>query len=676
MHRASRATRWLATAAVVLGTTVAVVSGSLGWRWVCAAALLVASLGEPVLHRRARRSVALLRRAGLGLLFRSAVRFAAVLALGGASDTPSGWMFAAATVGGVFLAMLGLDSLLRLRFRWRRRPVIETRNVPLDELAIPPAPPERLISGEGWLRAAVELPVFAGVALATRPATVWALGLISCLAVVAVATVLLTASHKVGLRLRSESMIPLVQDYLQRQGTRVILYFSGGASSAYQVNMWLATLEELDEPAAVVLRERAVLHRLGPTSLPVLCVPGATDFMSIDLSTVRVGLYAANVGKNIHLLRDPGLMHAFIGHGDSDKNASFNPVSKSFDEIWVAGRAGRERYRRADVGVRDDQVVEVGRPQLDRVGRRGPRPAGWVPTILYAPTWEGWNAEQEYGSLATVGPLLVRAILDSATPVRLIYRPHPFTGRRDPAMAAAHREVVAALAEANARRGLVVPPPATATERTRTEHGDAADVAVASGRCPGESAVATQEAASAADAAFFAAAPPGAHLVISSSGPSLFACFDAADLLVTDISSVLSDFIISDKPYAVCNPSEASPAEFVRTFPSAGAAVLVDRHGNGLSRVLGIVTGAEPDTDACARRELADDLLGAGAGGATRRFAEAVSALAARAEARNTRRSIDVEPELDVDAQGEVAESDPMPETENVGAIPDRPHLT
>src|SRR5215210_8695042 len=106
MHRASRATPWLATAAVVLGTAVAVVSGALGWRWVCAVALVVATLGEPVLHRRARRSVGLLRRAGLGLLFRSAVRFAAVLAVGGASNAPPGWMFAAAAVGGVFLALL------------------------------------------------------------------------------------------------------------------------------------------------------------------------------------------------------------------------------------------------------------------------------------------------------------------------------------------------------------------------------------------------------------------------------------------------------------------------------------------------------------------------------------------------------------------------------------------
>jgi hypothetical protein len=92
--------------------------------------------------------------------------------------------------------------------------------------------------------------------------------------------------------------------------------------------------------------------------------------------------------------------------------------------------------------------------------------------------------------------------------------------------------------------------------------------------------------------------------------------------------------------------------------------------------MLGIVTGAEPDSDAHARRELADYLLGAGAGGATRRFAEAVSALAARADARNARRVLDVQPELDIDASGDVAEGDPLPETENVGAIPDRPHLT
>ena len=98
--------------------------------------------------------------------------------------------------------------------------------------------------------------------------------------------------------------------------------------------------------------------------------------MNMDLSTVRVALYAANVGKNIHLLRVPTMKHVFIGHGDSDKLASVNPFSKVYDEVWTAGRAGRDRYAIADVGVRDDDIVEVGRPQLaadpDR-GRACPR---------------------------------------------------------------------------------------------------------------------------------------------------------------------------------------------------------------------------------------------------------------------------------------------------------------
>ena len=96
--------------------------------------------------------------------------------------------------------------------------------------------------------------------------------------------------------------------------------------------------------------------------------------MNMDLSMVRVALYAANVGKNIHLLRVPTMKHVFIGHGDSDKAASVNPFSKAYDEVWVAGRAGRDRYAIADVGVRDEDIVEVGRPQLAPI-----RPGDGVP---------------------------------------------------------------------------------------------------------------------------------------------------------------------------------------------------------------------------------------------------------------------------------------------------------
>lgn len=128
--------------------------------------------------------------------------------------------------------------------------------------------------------------------------------------------------------------------------------------------MWLETMEQLDTKPLIILRERAILERMAPTTVPVICVPGGVHLMNMDLSTVRVALYAANVGKNIHMLRVPTIKHVFIGHGDSDKLASVNPFSKVYDEVWTAGRAGRDRYAIADVGVRDDDIVEVGRPQL------------------------------------------------------------------------------------------------------------------------------------------------------------------------------------------------------------------------------------------------------------------------------------------------------------------------
>jgi len=210
-------------------------------------------------------------------------------------------------------------------------------------------------------------------ALATSPGPVWGAGGLAVAGNLALALVLVGASRAVGVRLGHASMIGLVSRFLADHEPRVVLYSSGTPDTAYQVNMWLATLERLNQPAAVVLREPALLNRLSPTSTPVLCVKYARNLMALDLSGVRVGLFPANVGNNIHLLREPGLMSTFIGHGDSDKNASFNPIAKSYDQVWVAGPAGRERYRRADVGVRDDAVVEVGRPQLDVLRRQQER---------------------------------------------------------------------------------------------------------------------------------------------------------------------------------------------------------------------------------------------------------------------------------------------------------------
>ncbi|NEE54964.1 hypothetical protein G3M55_61585, partial [Streptomyces sp. SID8455] len=180
-----------------------------------------------------------------------------------------------------------------------------------------------------------------------------------------------------------------VDTWLREYQPTAVLYFSGSNESAYQGNMWLETMARVEGRPLIIMRERGLVPQLSETSVPVLCIPAGTHLMNLDLSTVRVCLYPANVGKNIHILRVPTMKHVFIGHGDSDKLASVNPYSKVYDEVWTAGRAGRDRYALADVGIRDEDIVEVGRPQLEPILSWTGAVKNPIPTVLYAPTWEG-----------------------------------------------------------------------------------------------------------------------------------------------------------------------------------------------------------------------------------------------------------------------------------------------
>ena len=66
------------------------------------------------------------------------------------------------------------------------------------------------------------------------------------------------------------------------------------------------------------------------------------------------------------------------------------------------------------------------------------------------------------------------------------------------------------------------------------------------------------------------------HLVVEGPRPTLYDCFNHADLLVSDISSVVPDFVASGKPYVVTNPA-GEPHEQIRSqYASTTAAYLAD----------------------------------------------------------------------------------------------------
>ncbi|MER8066997.1 hypothetical protein ABTZ59_01585 [Streptomyces sp. NPDC094034] len=661
--------------------------------WFFAVAAAVSYLADTFLHQRGSYLVNRLAKVRAGLSIRFLIRQMLLVLLVARCGLGEDRIFYVTVVA--VLVFYGLQAphgaivtLLRLR---RRLPVV-TRNIDLGAIRIPDAPPRWLLSrsAEKMLHLDVFAMVGVIITLQTRDNLYGYAGLgLSVLLAVGFIVALLPYLRPSRLVPNAEKVLTAVDGWLADYRPTVMLYFSGSKESAYQVNMWLETMGQLEGRPLIVLRERVIAQQLGPTAVPVLCVPGGVHLMNLDLSTVRVALYAANVGKNIHMLRVPTMKHVFIGHGDSDKLASVNPYSKAYDEVWTAGRAGRDRYALADVGVRDEDIVEVGRPQLAPIEQASGSTKNPIPTVLYAPTWEGWDDSPGNTSLLLAGENIVKRLLKAERPVRVLYKPHPFTGTRSAKAKAVHERIIALVEKAATERatdarwakdaaGLRDEQSAARTELARigarlTELSGGAD---ASRDEAEESRDSKADPAAQAELTRLRREWNGAywrsfgwweHRVIDGSEPALYDCFNESDAMVSDISSVVSDFIASGKPYAVTDSAELGAEEFKRQNTAVRAAVILSNSAKELDQLLAAVAEPAADPLSEARHELKRYLLGPDEPTSIERFDAATRALAAKSLARN----VGVEQRLaepeEAPAPDDSAPSEPRAEDSPVG---------
>lgn len=355
----------------------------------------------------------------------------------------------------------------------------------------------------------------------------------------------------------------------------VICYFNGHGGSLYAVDVWLRTFEAASKRVALVFRHRDVRH-IDTDQLPGIVVPRDAVVEKLIAPSTRVALYPTNGTLNVHLQRDPRLSHVFIGHGDSDKAGSASPATRSYDRIWVSGTAGRERYDAAGLDIAGDRFDIIGRPPLSPRVRAAEKEriefdaeespietlaaaiadgdATGAPrfTILYAPTWEGYFDKSDYSSVEAMAVPLIESILERLPGVRVIFKPHPMQGRRKSSL----RDV-------------------SATVRDLLE----------------------------ADETTFHPS------TIIHSQVSLYDWFDLADVLITDISSVLSDFMMWDRPYFATNPRRFELGDMHAGFPSTQAAYVIDGVDPGLD-VLLIENAFSNDPMAERRRRAMERYLG------------------------------------------------------------------
>jgi len=567
MFKFRSAARHLPSVAVGLSIALALLAAAAGSRLVTAAVLTVSILLEVWIAVRPSAAVVMLQQAGLGRVARFLLRALSV-ALVVAWTPPLVVAFLAAVV--LLLAAQGAATFLQSQLAKAHASPVLLRNIDVAPVGASPRP-----TGLAIALAVTELAVLLPALLGAAPWLVPGLALIAtALVLVPLFPLMNEVLHNRRERLEPGALPPRLrplQSFIDGYRPEVLVHLSGGVADTYQINVWLDTLELLDQHVLLLIRAPEMFRAMAPTTLPAACVRSGSDIMSLDLSSATVALFPANVGSNLHILRLPTLMSAFIGHGDSDKSASINPFAKVYDELWVAGEAGASRWRRAGVGVRDDQLVKVGRPQIAAVQHRNARPPGSRPTLLYAPTWEGWNAAQDYCSVRHIGLRLIEAALAHPAHIRVIYKPHPMLGRRDPKVLDAHRGIVRLLNDSAGRD----------------------------------------------------------HEVVQG-GRSLFDCFNSSDGLATDISSVATDYLASEKPYAVYNFSGVEPASFTDQYPSASAATILAQDGSGIAAFLDIVSGVT-DPLATERAALATYLLGPPEMRDREPFKQAVAALSARA---------------------------------------------
>ncbi|MFI6205059.1 hypothetical protein ACIBAI_01485 [Streptomyces sp. NPDC051041] len=606
---------------------------------------------EGVLYRWQRGVLALFAKAHADITVRHVLRDL-LLVIGllrlGEHDRERAYAPLVAALLACYALHCAIQAVWVLVRRTRTLPVV-TRNIDASALRLSPAPPV-LLRRPGRRLLVFGLPATAGLlaTAATGAPRYGALGLALSLLLALTGLGALLPRLLPGRRPAGErEVLDWFDAWLAEYRPTVGLYFSGGTSSAYQANMWLEPLAGLDARPVVVLRERFMVQRIAATDIPVVCLPKVSTLMRLEHSTLQVLIHPSNSGKTSQVLRIPTIKHAFVNHGESDKLSSCNPYAKAYDQVWVAGPAARERYALAEVGVEDKDVVEIGRPQLDAVRPYAGPPAGPYTTVLYAPTWEGWDGNPGNTSLIAAGENLVRALL--ADPgVRLLYKPHPLTGSVDPRAGAADLRIRELIRAANreragarpddggelARRAAELDRLTTAVFRAGADQAER--MLLQSAPEPGR-AEAVARATAAWEEAYWASLPAGEHQIVTDARPALYSCFNQADLLISDVSSVISDFLASGKPYAVANTSGLAEDVFRETFPTVAAATVLTPDAAGVARLLETVRHPERDRLAAARAELARRLLGPAEPPSQQRFGQAVRALCAAAREHRAR---------------------------------------
>lgn len=277
---------------------------------------------------------------------------------------------------------------------------------------------------------------------------------------------------------------------------KFLIHWNAPEGTSYQLSMWLPHLERLGQNYFVLVRNSHNFREASAlTDRPVVLRETLSSLDSVIVPSLKAALYVNTATLNNHLVRYRQMTHIQLNHGDSDKAPSSNPAFRAFDRNFVSGQAAIDRFAAQSVSTAPDFFEIVGRPQTERIEvSSGPTNKG-NPTVLYAPTWHGFYDDTDYSSLLSADLIIDELV---AVGARVIFRPHPYSMR-----SASHRRVCEQI-------------------NKRLEQD------------------------------------PGLHVYGDDAmEPPIFDLFNQSDLMVSDVSSILSDYLVSEKPFVVVSKPQS-----------------------------------------------------------------------------------------------------------------------
>ncbi len=332
----------------------------------------------------------------------------------------------------------------------------------------------------------------------------YAIGLPAWTVLVALAVIAVGAGRVIGYRFWVWRRTKAIARALRAHGPRFAIAYAGYAGGTTHLSMWEGPLLSAGHPGVIFnFRDEYCAYLRENTDITSPFIQVSSD-LNRDLEHLIVpGLgaffYVHNAMTNLRFMSKPQVKHIWLGHGDSDKPASVFARHAKYDLLVASGSAAIDRYAEAGVHIPREKFVVLGRPQVREI-ESATAPIATVdrPVVLYAPTWQGKSDDVDFSSLA-LGAAIIRRLVDRAD---IMFRPHPLSSRL-PKYKQLVDEIDALLA------------------------ADTADPAT-----------------------------PGQHQWGEKPNQiwSIFECMNRSDALVSDVSSVVSDWLQSGKPYAMVSP--------------------------------------------------------------------------------------------------------------------------